>query len=268
MGVTGSHAGDAVFIVADGYRMTDDFVARQVNRDLGRVQLCLAHIYRYRRYLAVAGKQLQVPHAGGGGNGHLGFGHHAVIVQVLAHAANGVAGHTALAAVHIENAHSGVGNHTLFNQYNTVSADTLVPVGEFNGQTLRTGDDAALVVEENVVVAAALHFGEFQQALFAAHVVNVHQLGVHLIVARGDNICQGIGGVQAGQGGNAQLIGPVVQLNIVCNGLLIAFAGVDNVVQFAALYQVHNGVVLAQLVDHMYLNTQRANSRCRLRRCP
>ena len=143
-----------------------------------------------------------------------------------------------------------------------------MPVGEFNGQTLRAGDDAALVVEENVVVAAALHFGEFQQALFAAHVVDVHQLGVHLIVARGDNICQGVGGVQAGQGGNAQLIGPVVQFNIVCNGLLIAFAGVDNVVQFAALYQVHNGVVLAQLVDYMHLNTQRANSRRRLRRCP
>ena len=155
VGVTGSHAGNVIFLVVDGYRMRDDFVARQVNRDLGRVQLCLAHIYRYRRYLAVAGKQLQVPHAGGGGNGHLCFGHHTVIVQVLAHTANGVAGHTALAAVHIENAHSGVGNPALFNQYNTVSTDALVPVGEFNGQTLRAGDDAALVGEDNVVVAPA-----------------------------------------------------------------------------------------------------------------
>ena len=50
--------------------------------------------------------------------------------------------------------------------------------------------------QADVVVAGGLHLGKAQPAALPAHVVNVHQLGVHLVVAAGDDVGQRVGRVQ------------------------------------------------------------------------
>ena len=52
------------------------------------------------------------------------------------------------------------------------------------------------ILQEDIVVAAGLHLGELQLLALAAQMADVDELRVVLIVAAGQNVRQGVGGVQ------------------------------------------------------------------------
>ena len=69
----------------------------------------------------------------------------------------------------------------------------------------------------------------------------VYQLRVALAVAGGDAVCQGAGGVQGGQAGDAKLHRAAVQGDVVAHGSVFHRAGVDDELQarcFTAEYLV------------------------------
>ena len=71
-----------------------------------------------------------------------------------------------------------------------------MPVAEGDAQGLRTGDLAMEVLQEDIVVAAGLHLGKLQLLALRPQMADVDQLRVVLVVAAGQNVRQGVGGVQ------------------------------------------------------------------------
>lgn len=82
----------------------------------------------------------------------------------------------------------------------------------------RTGDGAVKVLQEDIVVAAGLHLGKLQPLPLRAQVADIHQLGVTLVIAAGQDIRRGAGRVQRGQTGDSQLDAAVVQMDEIPRG--------------------------------------------------
>ena len=87
----------------------------------------------------------------------------AALIEVLAYAAAGIAAHHRLAAVGIEDAHSKVGlrHGRAVNEHQSVGADALVPVAPDLGTGVRVGNGVVHGINVDVVVATAVHLGEF-----------------------------------------------------------------------------------------------------------
>ena len=141
--------------------------------------------------------------------------HIALVVHVLCHTAEIVAGDGALAAVLVEGAHFHIGDAAALHEHYAVAAYAVVGTAEADAEGLGAADAAVEILDEDIVVAAALHLGELYTPPPEPHGVNVHQLRVLLSEAAGDDVRQGHGRVQGGEAGYAQLHGPPVQGDIV-----------------------------------------------------
>ena len=84
------------------------------------------------------------------------------VVQELRHATYTVAAHHGFAAVGVENAHPSVGNVRGADHYDAVAAHPLMPVGKAYGEGLGVFYILAEAVKVHIVIAAAVHFREFQ----------------------------------------------------------------------------------------------------------
>ena len=104
------------------------------------------------------------------------------------------------------------------------------------------------VLDVDIVVAGGLHFRKLQALALGAHVVDVHELGVALVVAAGDDVRQGVGRVERGEARDAELQRAAVQGNVIVHGRVLERAGVDDVVDAAALEQGEGVVALADAV--------------------
>lgn len=129
-------------------------------------------------------------------------------------------------------------------------------VRKLNSQAFGAGDYAAFVIKENIIVARALHLAEFKHALFASHVVYIHKLRVHLIVSACDNVGKCVCRVKRGERCDAELVCAVEKLNVIGDALFIALAGVNNVIELAAFNQIHNRIIITQLVYRFNINAE------------
>ena len=97
-------------------------------------------------------------HEAAGLDGEIVARHDAVVVQVLGHAADGVAAHAAGAAVAVEDAHFRVGHVAVLDEHDAVAADAAVARAERDAQRLGAGDVPVKVLDVDIVVAGGLHF--------------------------------------------------------------------------------------------------------------
>ena len=164
------------------------------------------------------------------------------IIQVFAHAADVVARQFAQTAVFVETAHFHICHRGMLHEHNSVAADAIVGAAQTDAQGLRGGDAAVKVLDEDIVVAGAVHLGEGDFPPPQPHGVDVHQLGVALVVAAEGHVGQSLSGVQGGQAGNAQLHGLPMQGNVVTHGGILHRSGVDDVAQLPGLHQGVNPV--------------------------
>ena len=256
VGVAHVHAGDVPGLAADLHRVVHHLPLRDVQMESRGVQGGVAHVHAGGGHLAVGGV-----HPDGLGalvrlDGHLLFADDVIVIEVLGHAPQGVAGHGALGPVGIEHPHPGVRLPGPLHKDDAVSPDAVVPVAEGDAQRLRTGDLPVEILQEDVVVAAGLHLGEGQLLPLRPQVADVDELRVPLVVPAGQDIRQGAGGVQRGQAGDAQLDAPVVQVDEVPDILRLRGAGEDDVVDLPGLQQLEHPVVPAQLAHHLHIGAQ------------
>ena len=87
---------------------------------------------------------------------------HAVVIQILADAADAVAAHLTLRAVGVEDAHLRVRLVRGGNEDDTVAADAEMRFGKRDGQLFGVRDLLFEAVDIDVIVAAAVHFCERQ----------------------------------------------------------------------------------------------------------
>ena len=233
VGVAHVHTGDGILPAADVDRVVHHLLLREPQAQRRRVQRGIAHGDAGGGDLAVHGIE---PHGFDAGlrlHGEDIFFHDASIVEVLSHAPQGVARHLALAAVPVEHPHFRVGLVGALHQHDAVRAHAVMPVAEGNAQGFRAGNGFVKVFQEKIVIAAGLHFGKGQLLPLPAQMADVHQLRVALIVAGGQNVRQGGGGVQRGQARNAKLHRPVIQVDKVPDIGRFGGAGEDNIVNFS-----------------------------------
>src|SRR5262249_14142180 len=84
-----------------------------------------------------------------------------MVVDVLGDAAQPVAAHFRLAAVGVVHPHPRVGLPRRANQDQAVAADAEMPVADRARERCRiSGEPLGETIDVNVIVAAALHFGE------------------------------------------------------------------------------------------------------------
>ncbi len=223
------------------------------------VQGGVAHVHAGGGHLAVGGVHLDALGALARLDGHLLLGDDVVVIQVLGHAPQGVAGHGALGPVGVEHPHPGVRLLGPLHEDDAVGPDAVMPVAEGDAQRLRAGDLAVEVLQEDVVVAAGLHLGKGQLLPLRPQVADVDELRVALVVAAGQDVRQGARRVQRGQAGDAQLDAPVVQVDEVPDVLRLCGAGEDDVVDLSVLQQLEHPVVLAQLSHHLHIGAQAAD---------
>ena len=196
MGIAQRHAGDVVQPSADARGIAHGALHGQRTGQAGGAQIRNAHVHGHGGDAAVARVDLQSFHAAGGFDGQAVALNDAVVVEVLRHAADAVAGHAALGAIAVEHGHLRVGRVRMLDERDAVRAHTVVGAAEPDAQGLGIDQRAGAVVDDDVVVAGGLHLGKAQPAALPAHVVDVHQLGVHLVVAAGDDVGQRVGRVQ------------------------------------------------------------------------
>lgn len=118
-----------------------------------------------------------------------------------------------------------------------------------DAQRFGAGDVPVKILDVDIVIAGGLHFRKLQALALGAHVVDVHELGVVLVVAAGDDVRQGVGRVERGEARDAELQRAAVQGNVIVRGRVLERAGVDDVVDAAALEQGEGVVALADAVD-------------------
>ena len=82
----------------------------------------------------------------------------ATVPGVAGGAPDGVAAHFGLAAIGIKNAHGEIGALGGKEQDQAIAADAEVPVADTAGEQMGVGDGLAAAIDEDVIVAAALHF--------------------------------------------------------------------------------------------------------------
>ena len=244
--IAGRDAGDGVFAAADLHAMVDHALAGQRAGHVLRPERHRAHIDRGRADLAKARVQRHGLYAAGRLDGHAHPVDQPVVVDELGHAADAVAGHESFGAVAVEYTHLRIGDVAALDQHKAVRAHAVMPVAQRHAQRLRAGDRGIVVVDVDVVAAGALHFGEAQFLAAGAQVIDVHQLGVGLVVAAGDDVGQRVGGVQRGKARHAQQHRLAMQRDVIVDRVVAQRAGIDHIVDLAALEQRIDRVALAE----------------------
>ena len=196
VGVAHIHAGDVVGPSADDHGIVHHRLFRDGKFQRRGVQRGVAHVHAGRCDLTAGGVEFHGLGALAGLDGQLLFFHDVIVVEVLAHAPQGVACHHALAAVGVEHPHLRVGFLRALHEHDAVGADAVMAVAEGDAQGLGAGDLPVPVLQEDVVVAAGLHLGEFQLLALRPQVADVDELRVVLVVPGGQNVRQCVGGVQ------------------------------------------------------------------------
>ena len=145
MGLSHVYAGDVEGLSADIHRVIHHRLFRDGKPEGRRIQRGTAHIHTGGSHKTVGGVEVYLPDAGTGLDPHIFLFHQTVVIQVLAHAAQGVARRGALAAVGVEQPDLRIGNVGMLHQDDPVGADAVVPVTEGDAQGLRAGDLAVEV---------------------------------------------------------------------------------------------------------------------------
>ena len=150
------YAGDVEGLSADIHRVIHHRFFRDGKPEGSRVQRGAAHIHTGRSHQTVCGVEVHFPNTGAGLDPHIFLFHQTVVIQVLAHAPQGVARRGALAAVGVEQPDLCISNVGILHQDDPVGADAVMPVTEGDTQGLRAGDLAVEVFQEDVIVSAGL----------------------------------------------------------------------------------------------------------------
>ena len=163
VGVAHRDAGHVIDLFVYDERGVDDGTARHVDRDLCRLEDRRAHIDASRLHFAVPDVQLERFYAGKRVDGNGGApADHAVVIQILADAADAVAAHFTLRAVGVEDAHLRIRPVGRGNEDNAVATDAEMRFGKRDGQLFGVRDLLVEAVDIDVIVAAAVHFSERQ----------------------------------------------------------------------------------------------------------
>lgn len=91
----------------------------------------------------------------------------AAVPGVAGSTANGIAAHFRLAAIGIEDAHGKIGALGGGKQHQPIAADSGVAVADAAGKTGGLIDGLGTAVDEDIVVAAALHFEESKHGMIS-----------------------------------------------------------------------------------------------------
>ena len=108
-----------------------------------------------------------------------------------------------------------------------------------NTKGFRTGHRPIKILDEDVIIPTGLHLGEMYFLPPWAHMGDIHQLCVFIGEAAFDDLRQGSGGIYAGKAWDAQLHGASVEQDIIAYCGVFDGSGVDDVVDFPLLKQVH-----------------------------
>jgi len=262
VGIAHVHAGDLPGLPGNLHRIVHHLPLRDIQPEGRGVQGRVAHVHAGRGHPAVGGVDPDGLGALVRLQGHFLLADDTVVIEVLRHTPQGVAGHGALRPVGVEHPHLGIRLPGSLHEDDAVGADAVVPVAEGDAQGLRAGDLPAEILQEDVVVAAGLHLGEGQLLPLRPQMADVDELRVPLVVAAGQDVRQGTGRIQRGQAGNAQLDAPVVQVDEVPDILRLRRAGEDHVVDPAGLQQLEDPVVPAQLAHHLHVRAQAGDLPC------
>ena len=110
---------------------------------------------------AVTHFQVKRQHPAAGFQGDCWFANDAAVVDVSGDAADAVAAHLGLAAVGVEDPHPRVGFLRWTDQDQPVSPDAEMPIADRSAERRRIARRrSAEAIDVDIVVAAALHFGE------------------------------------------------------------------------------------------------------------
>jgi hypothetical protein len=166
---------DTVLVLAGA---ADDFVG--IDGNLGQVEDRFAHVDGDLLDLAIGEVQGEGEDSAAGFDGHGVVLGEAVVVGVLGDAADAVAAHLALAAIGVEHAHADIGVVGGEDEDEAIGADAGVAVGDEAGDLAGVGESFLEVVDIDIVVADAVHFGESHGVGFPLVSAGCQQCGVRL----------------------------------------------------------------------------------------
>ena len=141
-----------------------------------------------------------------------------------------------------------------------------MPVAKRNAQGFGTGDPAIAIIDKDIIVPRALHFGKDKALVLGSHMIDVNQFGVAGVISAGNHIGQRVGDIQRGQTGNAQLKRAAVQSEIAVKGRVINGAGIYDIVDLSAFHQPAGLIAFLHGGNPHHINAQLADngggSRC------
>ena len=158
VGVSHRQTRDAVLSARDGHGPVDHALALERHGHGFGLKRGLSHVDRHEADRAEARVEVQPVHLAAGLDGEIVARHDAVVVQVLAHAADGVAADAAGAAVAVEHAHFRVGHGAALDEHDAVTADAAVTRAQRDAQRFGAGDVPVKILDVDVVIAGGLHF--------------------------------------------------------------------------------------------------------------
>ncbi len=101
--------------------------------------------------------------------------HHAAVVHILSHTADGIAAHSSLRAVRVEHPHSHIRLRRRADKNQPVSPDAEMPVADQYRRPLRPVHLLLKTVDIHIVIADAMHFCKFHPILLlTCQTINIH----------------------------------------------------------------------------------------------
>ena len=139
-------------------RLLEESLPRCRDRDLLRPKLRTAHAHAHSLDRAVGHIQPERLDAGACLDRELGLIRQAAVMDIFAHAADGVAAHLGARAVGIVHFHAKIRDLRRADQHEPVAADAEMAIRQPDCRTRRIGHSLGEAVDIDIVIAAALHF--------------------------------------------------------------------------------------------------------------
>ena len=138
-----------------------------------------------------------------------------------------------------------------------------MPVGEVDCQRFGAGDSAIHIVEEDIVVAAALHLAEVEFHLLGSETVDIDELGIELIIPACNYVGESVGRIERSQHGYAEQNCMVMKSHVAGYRLYVRLARIYDIVYLAFVHQLDYFVVGRKARNFGALETEAPYYICR-----
>jgi hypothetical protein len=167
VGVAHRHAGDSQPPAGDFKSRVRRRVSGQRRRNLTARENWLAHVHSNAIYVASFEHQLELKRSPRRHDVERLATSDALVVYIFGHAADAVAAHLRVRAVGVEHPHLSIGVVGRTDQNQSIAADAKMPIGDRASHCRRvSGNRLSKAIDIDVVVAGAVHLGEFHTSAF------------------------------------------------------------------------------------------------------